>query len=85
MSRSKLDRLTDAQLRDVALKLVQRDPTAGWAPVMQELMLRMGAPTIDADTLRTNLARLRDLNGEAIRITARLHDLTTSKEGTKHG
>lgn len=88
MSRSKLDRLTDAQLRDVALKLVQRDLTAGWAPVMQELMLRMATPydqepdpAVDVDTLRTQLARLRTINGEALQLAVRLQELTDQKKG----
>lgn len=91
MSRSKLDRLTDAQLRDVALKLIRRDPTAGWAPVMQELLLRMATAreeettTVDVGTLHEQLIRLRTINGEALQLAARLQELTDQKKGNKHG
>lgn len=88
MSRNQLSRLTNDQLQDVALKLVQRDPTAGWAPVMQELMLRMATPydqepgqVVDVDTLRTQLAHLRTINGEALQLAARLQELTDQKKG----
>ena len=88
MSRNPLARLTNDQLHDVALKLVQRDPTAGWAPVMQELMLCMATPydqgpdpVVDVDTLRANLARLRTINGEALQLAARLQELITTKKG----
>lgn len=87
MSRNQLSRLTNDQLHDVALKLVQRDPTAGWAPVMQELLLRMATArgeettTVDVDTLHEQLIRLRIINGESLQIAARLQELITTKKG----
>lgn len=87
MSRNTLSRLTNDQLHDVALKLVQRDPTAGWAPVMQELLLRMvtargeETTTVDVDTLNEQLIRLRNRSGEALQIAARLQELIATKKG----
>ena len=91
MSRKTLSRLTNDQLHDVALKLVQRDPTAGWAPVMQELLLRMATAreeettTVDVDTLHEQLIKLRNINGESLQLAARLQELTDQKKGNKHG
>lgn len=87
MSRNTLSRLTNDQLHDVALKLVQCDPTAGWAPVMQELLLRMATAreeettTVDVDTLHEQLMRLRSINGESLQLAARLQELITTKKG----
>lgn len=87
MSHNQLALLTNDQLHDVALKLVQRDPTAGWAPVMQELLLRMATAreeettTVDVDTLHEQLIRLRNINGESLQLAARLQELITTKKG----
>ena len=87
MSRNTLSRLTNDQLHDVALKLIRRDPTAGWAPVMQELLLRMvtargeETTTVDVDTLHEQLIRLRNINGESLQLAARLQELISTKKG----
>ena len=87
MSRNPLALLTNDQLHDVALKLIRRDPTAGWAPVMQELLLRMATAreeettTVDVDTLNEQLIRLRNINGGSLQLAARLQELITTKKG----
>lgn len=87
MSRNTLSRLTNDQLHDVALKLIRRDPTAGWAPVMQELLLRMvtareeETTTVDVDTLHEEIIMLRNKAGETLQRAARLQELISTQKG----